>query len=292
MVMLITDATSELNERELRMSNALVLPTYLQFTDKVYLYQELSFEEISNRIIRHGEIPRIVTPATGDFEKAYAEAIEGGHQIFSFHPSARIYTSFQHAAEARQRVDVQNIHLVDMEAESYLTGAGILRATRLLEEGKAISEILQELADLKAQMFSRFTLLHAQNRGFFGNIINKLADNREISAYQQGKVTVINNANGLSGALISIIKDLVAHLGRRNIVERVTFVCTPYAEAAAQDLRQRFLAWGLYFKDDGIRVISPLLAPFNGQEGVGVLAEPMPGYQAPPTLNPLLLPDN
>lgn len=281
MITLIADANAELNQRELRMSKAILAPNYLEFTKASLVQPTLSVVHHETlELIAHWGIPNILAPRVEDFQQLYTENLKVSEHIISFHPSAKISKSYQNAKKAANLVNRARITLVDSGVESCLLGAQILRTARLLESGQNIIEVCQAIEKLQNGQFSRFIPMGHDRKGAVQIIQKMIIRTREIREYKSGRVSHMGQVPSLENAISKLGSDLVDHFSQTGY-NRLTFVHTPQMTEQARHLHSTVLSWGLKFKNDGLRCISPLIAPLQGEHGIGLIAEPMPDFEAP-----------
>jgi len=275
-VALVTDSTADL-PRPLRQSLGVrVVPLYVHLGGRVYRdWEEITPEEIFQKVREGTAFPTTSQPSPEDFMKAYQEALEGADHVLSIHISSRLSGTVQSAELAASEFPGR-VTVFDSLAASLGIGMMVLRAHELLEEGQPLPSVLDELKRIRQDHFVRFsvaTLEFLRRGGRIGGaqaLLGTLLGIKPILTLKEGRVEAAGRARGERKAREEIIKDFRTWgQGRGRI--RAFF---PYSaeEDAVRELKEMVLASGLPVEEALVSELGAVIASHTGPGTYGFYA--------------------
>lgn len=275
-VALVTDSTSDLPGPLRERLGIRVVPLYVNLGGRVYRdWQEITPEEIFQKVREGSAFPTTSQPSPEDFLRAYEEALKEADHVLSVHISAKLSGTVQSAELAAQSFPGR-ITVFDSQAASLGIGMMVLRAHELLEEGKGLAEVLEELKRLRQDHFVRFsvaTLEFLKRGGRIGGaqaLLGTLLGIKPILTLKEGRVEAAGRARGERKAREEILKDFKAWgQGRRSI--RAFFLYSA-EESAVKELKEMVLASGLPVEEALVSELGAVIASHTGPGTYGFYA--------------------
>lgn len=157
------------------------------------------------------QLPTTSQPTPADFEDAYRELVEAGHEVVCITIASKLSGTYQSATIAAAEFPGK-VFVVD--SRSAAIGAGILVewALKLAEAGKSGQEILEELMEKRKEvrLYAMVDTLEYLKKGgrlssavaFVGGVLNL----KPIISVEEGEIKVIGKARGLKAAFSTLTK--------------------------------------------------------------------------------------
>lgn len=149
-IAIVTDSTAYLNKEDYENSNIYFVPLSCIFKNEAFKEEvDITTEEFFEKVEQSPQLPTSSQPTIGDFTGLYESLQKDYDAIISIHLSSRISGTFQNAFNVAQSMEGVSVHPFDSE----LTAAGqaflVRSASKMAEENKTVSEILEQLEELK-----------------------------------------------------------------------------------------------------------------------------------------------
>jgi hypothetical protein len=157
----VTDSSADLPSSWVREKGVEVVPLRLIVGDRTYLDGRDLDPEAVLRLLRDPDAPQPTTsqPPAADFEDAFRRALEGGADRFlGVFLSSAVSGTFAAARAAARAVDGDRGVLFDSRSGSLGLGLLVIRAVELLEEGRSVHEVAEELERVRARSNLVFTV--------------------------------------------------------------------------------------------------------------------------------------
>ena len=156
-------------------------------------------------------LPTTSQPTPVDFEDAYRELVEAGHEVVCITISSRLSGTYQSATIAANEFPGK-VFVVD--SRNAAIGAGLLVewALKLVEAGKSGQEILEALMEKRKEvrLYAMVDTLEYLKKGgrlsasvaFVGGVLNL----KPIICLEEGEIKVVGKARGLKAAFTALTK--------------------------------------------------------------------------------------
>lgn len=214
-IKIITDSSCDLNRDIIERYNIKVVPLNVSFGEDVYIDGELDKKEFYERMRKSKELPKTSCPSPEKFMESY----EGDEDIIIFTIASKLSGTYSSAILAKKMVLEENpnkkIEVIDTETGSIAQGQFIVKAARLIEEGKSFEEVVDTMESLKKNKFfygSLETLENAIKGGrinpLAGKLINAL-NMKIIIKVGEGTVKPIDSARGCNNSIKKVTEKII-----------------------------------------------------------------------------------
>ena len=217
---IITDSSCDLNKDIIEKYNIKIVPLNVSFGEDVYIDGELDKKEFYEKMKNSKELPKTSCPSPDKFIQSY----EGDEDVIVFTLASALSGTYSAALLAKNMMLEENpnkkIAVIDTETGSIAHGQFIIKAAKMIEEGKSFEEVVDEIERLKKDYFfygSLETLENAIKGGrinpLAGKIINAL-NMKVIIKIGNGAVKPIDSARGFNNSIkkvVAKIDDIVAN---------------------------------------------------------------------------------
>ena len=180
-IALVTDGTADLTDEMKKDYDIHVVPLKVRFGDQEYIGNELTCEEFYRRLAEGGELPKTSQPSPEEFGRLYTTLLQEYQEIISVHVSSALSGTFNSAFLAKEKFK-EKVHLVDSKTLSLGMGLMLMEAAQNIKEGQDVAWILDNLAKVRKNVETLFTLntmeyLQKGGRigrvqGFMGSLLN------------------------------------------------------------------------------------------------------------------------
>lgn len=230
-IKIITDSSCDLNKDIIEKYGIKVVPLNVSFGDDIYIDGELDKKEFYERMRSSKELPKTSCPSPDKFMQSY----EGDEDVIIFTIASDLSGTYSAATLAKNMMIEENpnkkIAVIDTKTGSIAQGQLIIKAARLVEEGKSFEEIVETIENLKNDKFF-FGSLETLENAIKGGRINPLAGKlinalnmKVIIKIGEGVVKPIDSARGGNNSLKKVTEKI------NSIVEKEN--CTSLAIAHA-----------------------------------------------------------
>jgi len=246
-VHLVTDSTCDLLPSFARRRSIHIVPLSVVFGRTVYKDGVDLLPDEFYQMLKGGEIfPSTSPPGKGEFLEMYRRLVATG-DVVSIHISAKQSLTSQHAAEAAKEganefaqlrleaggVGEPAIRVVDSKSDSVGLGLLVVFASRMIERGLGIDEIVARLEDIRERMQFLFlvdTLEFLRKGGRIGQaqaLLGTLLGIKPILGIENGEVVPVDKVRGGKKAQ----PKLMEILSTRVDTSRPVFVAMAHASA-------------------------------------------------------------
>ncbi|MDY3373255.1 MAG: DegV family protein [Terrisporobacter othiniensis] len=219
-IKIITDSSCDLNKDIIEKYNINIVPLNVSFGENTYIDGELDKSEFYERMRNSKELPKTSCPSPDKFMQSY----EGDEDVIIFTIASALSGTYSAALLAKNMMLEENpnkkIAVIDTETGSIAQGQFIIKAAKLVEEGKTFEEVIDEIEKLKKDKFfygSLETLENAIKGGrvnpLAGKLINAL-NMKVIIKVGDGEVKPIDSARGCNNSIKKVagkISDMISN---------------------------------------------------------------------------------
>ncbi|MCR1822335.1 DegV family protein [Terrisporobacter muris] len=219
-IKIITDSSCDLNKDIIEKYNINIVPLNVSFGEDTYIDGELDKSEFYERMRNSKELPKTSCPSPDKFMQSY----EGDEDVIIFTIASALSGTYSAALLAKNMMLEENpnkkIAVIDTETGSIAQGQFIIKAAKLVEEGKTFEEVIDEIEKLKKDKFfygSLETLENAIKGGrvnpLAGKLINAL-NMKVIIKVGDGEVKPIDSARGCNNSIKKVagkISDMISN---------------------------------------------------------------------------------
>lgn len=227
-VKVFTDSCSDLPDKILKEYNIKMIPTPVHFGAKDYLDREnLSPTEFYNKLESEEDVPKTSQITPGIFVEEFKKALNDGYKVLSINFSSKLSGIFNSAVMAKEIIGSEDIYIIDSKSASVGFGLSVLKAARLLLEGRDLKEVIDSTIDNCSRMEHIFAVgsLEMLKRGgriskttaFVGNVLNI----KPILHFQDGEILPLNKVRGkrrMFEYLVEIMDDRGYNIEEQEII--------------------------------------------------------------------------
>lgn len=210
-IKIITDSSCDLNKDIIEKYNIKVVPLNVSFGEDVYIDGELDNKEFYERMRSSKELPKTSCPSPEKFMQSY----QGDEDVIVLTIASALSGTYSAAILAKNMVLEENhnkkIAVIDTEAGSIGHGQFVVKAAKLMGEGKNFEEIVDTIEKLKKDKFfygSLDTLENAVKGGrvspIAGKLINAL-NMKVIIKVSGGIVKPVDSARGGNNSIKKVV---------------------------------------------------------------------------------------
>lgn len=210
-IKIITDSSCDLNKDIIEKYNIKVVPLNVSFGEDVYIDGELDKKEFYERMRNSKELPKTSCPSPEKFMQSY----EGDEDVIVLTIASALSGTYSAAILAKNMILEENpnkkIAVIDTESGSIGHGQFVIKAAKLIDEGKNFEEAVYTIEKLKKDKFfygSLETLENAIKGGrvnpLAGKLINAL-NMKVIIKVSDGVVKPIDSARGCNNSIKKVV---------------------------------------------------------------------------------------
>ena len=158
-IRILTDSSADMPRDLIEKYDIIELPLSVHFGNDVYLDKvDIDSKKFYSMLKEAKELPKTSQVMPDAFERVFKEELDKGNEIVCILISSNASGTCQSANIALNEFDTDKIHLVDSNLLCMGTGYLVIKACKLLEEGKSASEIKNALDEMKNDIMTYFTV--------------------------------------------------------------------------------------------------------------------------------------
>lgn len=219
-IKLITDGSCDLPVDIINKFNINIVPLNISFGQEHFISGvNIDNNTFYSKMSESKELPKTSCPSPDKFMEAY----EGEEDIIILTLASKLSGTYSTAVLAKEMYlsenNNKNIQVIDTESGSIGAGLLVIKAAKLIEEGKSMDEIVSEIEKLKKELVFFGTLETLDNaikggriNPIAGKIINSL-NFKIIIQISDGVVKPIDKARGENNSIKKVIEKLFDSTG-------------------------------------------------------------------------------
>lgn len=216
-IKLITDSTCDLPIDIINKYNIEVIPVLVNFGEESYLDGvEITRDEIFQRIERGDIFPTTAQITPIRFYEIFKNALSDGSKVIAILMSSGMSGTYQSACMAKNMLENEDIHIIDSQRICSGLGILVIRAAKLISEGKSIEDIVKDLEVIKHKISTSLSFDSLDNLVKGGRIskavgvVTGILGIKLILDMKDGIMAVKDKVRGSKKALKRILSDLEA----------------------------------------------------------------------------------
>lgn len=216
-IKLITDSTCDLPIDIINKYNIEVIPVLVNFGEESYLDGvEITRDEIFQRIERGDIFPTTAQITPIRFYEIFKNALSDGSKVIAILMSSGMSGTYQSACMAKNMLENEDIHIIDSQRICSGLGILVIRAAKLISEGKSIEDIVKDLEVIKHKISTSLSFDSLDNLVKGGRIskavgvVSGILGIKLILDMKDGIMAVKDKVRGSKKALKRILSDLEA----------------------------------------------------------------------------------
>lgn len=168
MIKIITDSSSDLLEHDIKKYGVSIVPMPITFGDETFLSgQNITNEEFYTKLKQSKELPSTSMVNEYAWSEAFKKEVDKGHEVIAFTISSKLSGTFEQAQLAAKNIDEDKIFVIDSLNASFGLRHLIIEATKLRDEKKSASEIVEHVKAMinKVELVAFVDTLHYLKMG-------------------------------------------------------------------------------------------------------------------------------
>lgn len=203
-VKIVTDSTSDLNEKEIKELEIAVMPLHVTFNEKSYDDGiNINVHDLYEKVKETGVLPKTAAITIPEYMEEFKKWIDEGYDVIFTGISKQMSSSMNNAVIAASELNAEDkVKVVDSKNLSSGIGLLVLKAAKLAKAGKSLDEIYNAMIDIAERVRSQFCIdtfeyLHKGGRctgtqAFFGSMLKI----KPIIVVRDGKMSVAKKPHG------------------------------------------------------------------------------------------------
>ncbi len=156
-VVLSADSTCDLNEELKKQYDVNYYPFYINFRDKDYKDGVDIFpNDLFKGYYEDKSLPKTAASSIGEFTEHFKQFTDKGMDVVHISLGHALSSAYANASMAAEQMD--GVYVVDSRNLSSGSGQLVIRAGKMIEEGKSAKEIAEELEKIADHVHSSFVL--------------------------------------------------------------------------------------------------------------------------------------
>ncbi|WP_323702366.1 DegV family protein [Mammaliicoccus sp. Dog046] len=272
-IKIVVDSTTDLSQDYLKENNVTVVPLNILIDGVTYEDQtEISSTEFLDMMKDAKQLPKTSQPAIGKIVEAYDELGKDGSEILSIHMTSELSGTFSAAQQAAQMTQ-SNVTVVDSKFISLAYGFQIEEIIKLVNEGKSMTEILEQIEIIKKNLRLFVVIGNIDNLikggriGKAKGLLGSLMQIKPIGELINGKIEMMHNARTQNAIIKYLIKELDVFLEKKDLIK------IGIADANAEQLMNKLMNTIKEKKDFhhfDTAVTTPVVSTHTGEGAIGV----------------------
>lgn len=202
-IRIVIDSTSDVTDEIIEKYNLKMVPLTVNFENGSFLDKiELNSKDFFDKLEKSEKLPTTTLVSPGAFVEAFSEILMEGDQVLGIFLASEFSGTHDSARMAKEMIGSDDIHIIDTRSVCLGSFALILEAIELVEQGKAIEEIVEELNKLKENIVAVAaldTLKYLEKGGRLSKgqaVVGSLLNIKPIIEIKEGKLAVIEKIRG------------------------------------------------------------------------------------------------
>lgn len=156
-VVLSADSTCDLNEELKKQYDVNYYPFYINFRDKDYKDGVDIFpNDLFKGYYEDKSLPKTAASSIGEFTEHFKQFTDKGMEVVHISLGHALSSAYANASMAAEQMD--GVYVVDSRNLSSGSGQLVIRAGKMIEEGKSAKEIAEELEKIADHVHASFVL--------------------------------------------------------------------------------------------------------------------------------------
>ncbi len=248
-ISIVIDTLCDVPKAFIKKYGITVMPLTVHFGDESYLDGvDITPEEFFNKLSKANELPKTsqVTPA--EFQKVFEKEIKKGKKVLTILGSSKLSGTHDSAVMAKEELSSGDIYIIDSESISLGAGMLVIKAARLIEEGKSIEEVFSVIQESKKKMkhliiLGELKYIYKGGRiSLSSSVLGSVLNIKPMLTVIDGKLEMLERSRGMKKAifaLLDIIKNNGYDLNNKTIGINHS-ICPEYADFIEQMIKSEY----------------------------------------------------
>lgn len=244
MIQIVVDSTADMPADWREQFAITVVPLRIQFGDEALLDDvDLPKAAFYERLVQGGVLPTTSTPSVGAFAEVYERLAQESDTLLSLHLSGKMSSTVRTAQQAARLVEQARIEVVDTHQMSMGITYMAVAASRAVQAGKSLGEVLEVVQDVGSRAFTYVafdTLQYLERGGRIGHaraFLGTLLKVKPVVEVQDGEVRPLEQVR-TTKRMVARLLELVQSQGEVSDLCVLWSTDLPLAETMRDQLAQ------------------------------------------------------
>jgi len=278
-IAIVTDTACNITPEFAKELGVYVMPLEIIFGETSYKEGfELGTEEFYEKMENSEELPKTSQPNIAWAYELYEEISNEYDEILSLHISGELSGTVQALNALAEEFEQANITIYDTKLVTIPARELVIRAKKLVDQGKTVPEIVEELDNIRKELATLVTLNSLDNVVEGGRIskiagaIVKFIKIKPVISVTDEEIKMLNTVRSSKSALNKLEEHTLKHAESVDYPFKIMIGHANYLEVA-EKIRERFLE--KYPKlEIEIQPITAVIGVHTGSEAIGTVVAP------------------
>ena len=157
-IIITADSTCDLNEELIARYNVKTIPLHITLGEKTYDdWVTIKPDDIYEHFYKTKELPKTAANSVGEYTDLFSKFVDDGYEVIHFSLGSSLSVTHRSSVLAAQEFDGK---VVSIDTCNLSTGSGLLiiKAAELIEQGKSLNEIADEINALVPKSHASFVI--------------------------------------------------------------------------------------------------------------------------------------
>lgn len=271
-VRVVVDSACDVPESLAKKLNISIVPLRVSFGDETFTDGvELTARQFMERLTTSSDFPTTSQPPPADFEAAFRDAIESGHDVVCVTIASKLSGTNNSARLAASVVDAERITVIDSQTVTIAAGWVAIAAARVAQTGAPKSEVaaIAEDAIDRVHLYAVLdTLEYLQKGGRMGRaamLIGSVLNIKPIVTVREGEVVPVERVRTRKKAVARLMS-LAESMAPMEGLAVLYSASRDDAERIAEQLKPLAPNGEIIFAEVG-----PVVGAYAGPDAIGVM---------------------
>jgi len=188
----------------------------------VFLFGDEQFKDKSIPMVEFWEKaqavwPKTSAPSSGDFERAFHQAVDAGHQVICITVTGKLSATYSAAIIASQRFAPDQVAVVDSTTLAISQGHLVLAAAQAAQAGQSLAEVVRTVEAMRDKLHLYISLDTVQylvkggRASKVSGILAGLLKIRPLLGVQDGELVLLEKLRGRQNAKQRLLEMALEH---------------------------------------------------------------------------------
>ena len=150
-----SDSTCDLTQEQIAEYGVVIKALTIVLDGKEYSDNiDINVEQVLAHVDNGGDLPKTAATSIEEYKEFFKPFVDEGKEVIHFNISSKLSSCNQNATNAGK--ELGNVYVVDSKQLSTGQGLLIIKAAKMLSEGKSVKETYEEILKLVELSASRF----------------------------------------------------------------------------------------------------------------------------------------
>jgi DegV family protein with EDD domain len=277
-IKLITDSTADLRPETYKELDIEVVPLIVNIGEESLKDGvDITLDQLYKRVKEESVLPKTAAVPPIVFTEVFNKYLEQGYEIIYMGIGSTLSLAFSSAKMALEEMPGAKVRLIDSLNLSTATGALLLKAAKLRDEGKEVEEIAEEIESLvkRTRAFFAVENLNFLYRGGRVSaakyVLGTMIKAHPIIKVENGKLGVYKTPKGKMVKALDEMLEEVRRIGVDNIDLDNIMITHAFDQDSADYMVKKLVEIGIPKKSIYVSLVGTVIGTHCGPNTIGIL---------------------